>query len=158
MPCAIFSGYLGSELQAVNPRIKSIACPFTGETLTAVPALRPDVAVIHAQKADRAGNVLIAGIIGVQKEAVLAAQRAVATVEEIVDDLGTTGTNAIVLPVVDLERGRAGAGRRPAIVCARLLRARQRVLHGVGRDRARPRAVHGVDRRQRQASFGSRGA
>ena len=63
-----------------------------------MPALRPDVAMIHAQKADRAGNVLIAGIIGVQKEAVLAASRAIATVEEIVDDLGSTGTNAIVLP------------------------------------------------------------
>ena len=98
MPCAVFKGYLGSELVAVNPRIKSLACPFTGETLAAVPSLRPDVAVIHAQKADRAGNVLIAGIVGVQKEAVLAARRAVATVEEIVDDLGTTGSNAIVLP------------------------------------------------------------
>jgi len=54
--------------------------------------------VIHAQKADRAGNVLVAGIIGVQKEAVLASRRAIATVEEIVDDLGTTGTNAAVLP------------------------------------------------------------
>ena len=98
MPCAIFRGYQGSELRRVNPRIRSITCPFTGEELAAVPAHRPDVTVIHAQKADRAGNVLIAGIIGVQKEAVLAAKRAVATVEEIVDDLGTTGTNAVVLP------------------------------------------------------------
>jgi glutaconate CoA-transferase, subunit A len=115
MPCAIFKGYLGSELPAVNPRIKSIACPFTGETLTAVPALRPDVAVIHAQKADRAGNVLIAGIIGVQKEAVLAAQRAVATVEEIVDDLGTAGTNAIVLPAWTLSAvALAPGGARPS--------------------------------------------
>jgi len=115
MPCAVFKGYLGSELQAVNPRIKSLACPFTGETLAAVPALRPDVAVIHAQKADRAGNVLIAGIVGVQKEAVLAAQRAVATVEEIVDDLGTTGTNAIVLPSWTLSAvALAPGGARPS--------------------------------------------
>jgi glutaconate CoA-transferase subunit A len=98
LPCAVFRGYRGSELAAVNPRIKSIDCPFTGERLAAVPALRPDVAIIHAQKADRAGNVLIAGIVGVQKEAVLSAARAIATVEEIVDDLGTTGTNAVVLP------------------------------------------------------------
>jgi glutaconate CoA-transferase subunit A len=98
MPCAIFRGYLGSDLRRVNPQIRSITCPFTGETLAAVPALRPDVAIVHAQKADRAGNVLIAGIIGVQKEAVLAARRAIATVEEIVDDLGTAGTNAVVLP------------------------------------------------------------
>lgn len=98
MPCAVFRGYLGSELRRVNPRIKSVTCPFTGQELAAVPALRPDVTIVHAQKADRAGNVLITGIVGVQKEAVLAASRAIATVEEIVDDLGTTGTNALVLP------------------------------------------------------------
>jgi glutaconate CoA-transferase subunit A len=98
MPCAVFRGYLGSELASVNPRIRSITCPFTGETLAAVPALRPDVTIVHAQKADRRGNVLISGIVGVQKEAVLAAARAIVTVEEVVDDLGTTGTNAVVLP------------------------------------------------------------
>jgi glutaconate CoA-transferase subunit A len=98
MPSAFFRGYAGSDLPKVNARIKSIACPFTGEILAAVPALRPDVTVIHAQKADREGNVLVAGIIGVQKEAVLAATRAIATVEEVVDDLGSTGTNATVLP------------------------------------------------------------
>ena len=70
---------------------------------------------IHAQKADRAGNVLVAGIIGVQKEAVLAAQRAIATVEEIVDDLGTTGTNAIVLPSWTLSAvAVAPGGARPS--------------------------------------------
>ena len=115
MPCAILKGYLGSELAAVNARIKSIVCPFTGEMLTAVPALRPDVTVVHAQRADRAGNVLIAGIIGVQKEAVLSAGRSVATVEEIVDDLGTTGTNAIVLPSWTLNAvALAPGGARPS--------------------------------------------
>jgi glutaconate CoA-transferase subunit A len=98
LPLALFRGYIGSELARVNPRIRSIECPFTGEKLAAVPALRPDVAIVHAQKADRAGNVLVAGIVGVQKEAVLSARVAIATVEEIVDDLGTTGTNAVVLP------------------------------------------------------------
>ena len=115
MPCAILKGYLGSELAAVNARIKSIVCPFTGEMLTAVPALRPDVTVVHAQRADRAGNVLIAGIIGVQKEAVLSAGRSVATVEEVVDDLGTTGTNAIVLPSWTLNAvALAPGGARPS--------------------------------------------
>ena len=98
LPCAVFRGYLGSDLPRVNPRIASITCPFTGERLAAVPAHRPDVAVIHAQKADHAGNVLLAGIIGIQKEAVLASRRAIVTVEEVVEDLGTTGTNAVVLP------------------------------------------------------------
>ena len=99
LPCGIFRGYLGSDLSRVNPRIRTVQCPFSGEALAAVPALRPDVTVIHAQKADRTGNVLISGIVGVQKEAALAATRAViVTVEEVVDDLGTKGTNAVVLP------------------------------------------------------------
>jgi glutaconate CoA-transferase, subunit A len=98
MPCAIFRGYQGSELARVNPNIKSITCPFTGESLAAIPALKPDVAIIHAQKADRAGNVLVEGIVGVQKEAVLAASRAIATVEEIVGRFEGVGTNAVILP------------------------------------------------------------
>ncbi len=98
LPCAVFRGYAGTGLPKVNPNIKFIQCPFTGETLASVPAHRPDVAVIHAQKADRAGNVLIDGIVGVQKEVVLAAKRAIVTVEEIVDDLGPRSHNAVVLP------------------------------------------------------------
>ena len=97
MPFAAFRGYRGSGLQAVNPNIRSIECPFTGETISAVPAIAPDVTFIHAQKADRKGNVLVDGILGVQKEAVLAADRAVVTVEEIVDDL-SAHPNACVLP------------------------------------------------------------
>ncbi len=98
MPCAIFKGYLGSDLARVNPNIKFITCPFTGESLASVPALRPDVAIVHAQKADRAGNVLVEGIVGVQKEAVLASARSIVTVEEIVDRFEGIGTNAVILP------------------------------------------------------------
>ena len=98
MPAAFFRGYVGSDLAAVNPNVRFIDCPFTGERLAAVPALRPDVAIVHAQKADREGNVLLEGIVGVQKEAVLAARRSLVTVEEIVDALPRTHPNAIVLP------------------------------------------------------------
>jgi glutaconate CoA-transferase subunit A len=98
LPCAVFRGYVGGDLPKVNSKIKYIQCPFTGETLASVPAHKPDVAVIHAQKADSAGNVLIEGIVGVQKEAVLAAKRAIVTVEEIVDDLGPRSLNATILP------------------------------------------------------------
>src|SRR5471030_3059033 len=70
LPCAIFRGYIGADLAKVNPNIKHVTCPFTGEQLAAVPSIRPDSAVIHALKADRAGNVLLEGIVGVQKEAV----------------------------------------------------------------------------------------
>jgi len=98
MPCAIFRGYKGSDLAKVNPNIKSVRCPFTGEDLAAVPAHRPDVTIVHAQKADRAGNVLLEGIIGVQKEAVLAARTAIVTVEEIVERFEGVGTNGVILP------------------------------------------------------------
>lgn len=97
LPLAVLRGYVGSDLPKVNDQIKFIECPFTGERLAAVPSIRPDVAVIHAQRADRKGNVLIEGIVGVQKEAVLAAKRSIVTVEEIVDDLGAS-VNACVLP------------------------------------------------------------
>jgi glutaconate CoA-transferase subunit A len=86
MPCALMRGYLGTDL-AARTRVEPVACPFTGEQLVAVPALRPDVAVVHAQEADREGNVQLWGIPGVQKEAVLCASRAVVTVERIVDEL-----------------------------------------------------------------------
>src|SRR5258708_33225915 len=98
LPCAIFRGYIGVDLPKVNPRIRRVTCPFTGEKLAAVPALRPEAAVIHALKADRAGNVLLEGIAGVQKEAVFAAKRSIVTVEEIVEDFGTRSFNAVILP------------------------------------------------------------
>jgi glutaconate CoA-transferase subunit A len=97
LPFAVLRGYQGSDLVKVNPRIKFIECPFTGEQLAAVPSVRPDVTVIHAQKADRKGNVLLWGILGVQKEAALAAKRCIVTVEEIVDQLDAP-MNACVLP------------------------------------------------------------
>lgn len=98
LPCAVFRGYIGAGLKAVNPNIRSVTCPFTGEELAAVPALNPDVGIIHAQKANRRGDVLIEGITGVQKEVVLAAKRAIVTVEEVVEDFDGVHVNACVLP------------------------------------------------------------
>jgi glutaconate CoA-transferase, subunit A len=98
LPCAVFRGYLGTGLPAINPDIRSLTCPFTGEELACVPALRPDVTFIHAQQASRRGDVLIEGIIGVQKVAALAAKRCVVTVEEIVESLDEVHPNACVLP------------------------------------------------------------
>ena len=97
-PCAVFRGYRGAGLADVNQNIKAVICPFTGERLAAVPALRPDVTFIHAQKANKRGDVLVEGIIGILKEAVLAAKRAVVTVEEVVDDFAGLHPNLTVLP------------------------------------------------------------
>lgn len=98
LPCAVLRGYVGAGLPEVNPNIRSVTCPFTGEVLAAVPALRPDVTVIHAQRANRDGDVLAEGIIGVQKQAALAARRVVVTVEEVVDTFEGLHPNACVLP------------------------------------------------------------
>ena len=86
MPCALLRGYIGTDLEQ-HTRVERVTCPFTGEVLAAVPALNPDVAIVHAQEADRAGNVQLWGIPGVQKEAILAADRSLVTVERIVDEL-----------------------------------------------------------------------
>ncbi|HEU4424779.1 MAG TPA: CoA-transferase, partial [Pilimelia sp.] len=87
----------GTGLAAHNPNVQPITCPFTGEVLTALPAIRLDAAVIHAQRADSRGNVQLWGITGVQKEAVLSATRSLVTVEEVVTELDPR-PGAIVLP------------------------------------------------------------
>jgi glutaconate CoA-transferase subunit A len=86
LPFGVLRGYVGTDL-ATHTNVATITCPFTGEQLCAVPALNPDVAIVHAQEADRAGNVQLWGIPGVQKEAVLAATRSLVTVERIVEEL-----------------------------------------------------------------------
>ncbi len=97
LPFAVLRGYRGTDLAKHTPTIAPITCPFTGEVLTAVPALHPDVAIVHAQRADRQGNVQLWGLTGVQKEAVLAARRSLVTVEEVVDRLDPR-PGAVVLP------------------------------------------------------------
>jgi glutaconate CoA-transferase subunit A len=97
LPFAVLRGYVGTDLIARSDQIRPITCPFTGELLTAVSALRPDVTIVHAQRADRSGNVQMWGITGVQKEAVLAARRSLVTVEEIVDAL-TPVPDQVILP------------------------------------------------------------
>jgi glutaconate CoA-transferase, subunit A len=96
LPFAVLRGYTGTDLEP-RTNVRPIVCPFTGEVLNAVPALRPDVAIVHAQRADRRGNVQLWGIVGIQKEAVLAADRSLVTVEEIVDELDPR-PGAIVIP------------------------------------------------------------
>jgi glutaconate CoA-transferase subunit A len=97
LPFAVMRGYRGTDLPEHTANIRPITCPFTGEELTAVPALELDAAIVHAQRADREGNVQMWGLTGVQKEAVLAAKRSLVTVEEIVDELEPV-PNAVVLP------------------------------------------------------------
>lgn len=97
LPFSVLRGYQGSDLPRHNTNIRFIRCPFTNEELAVSPAIRPDVTIIHAQKADRRGNVLLWGILGVQKEAAMAAKRVIVTVEQIVDRLEAP-PNACILP------------------------------------------------------------
>jgi glutaconate CoA-transferase, subunit A len=97
LPFAVLRGYAGTDLAARSDSVALVDCPFTGQQLTAVRALNPDITVIHAQQADRRGNVMLWGLSGVQKEAVLAASRAVVTVEETVDELEPR-PHSVVLP------------------------------------------------------------
>jgi glutaconate CoA-transferase, subunit A len=97
LPFAMLRGYLGTDLPSVNEGIRSVQCPFTGERLAAVRALNPDVTILHAQRADRQGNVALHGIVGAQREAALAARALIVTVEEIVEEL-PPAMNGIVLP------------------------------------------------------------
>ena len=88
LPFGVLRGYIGTDLAAVNPRIRSVECPFTGERLATVPAINPDVTILHAQRADRAGQRRDrTASSGAQREAALAARALIVTVEEIVDEL-----------------------------------------------------------------------
>ncbi len=113
LPFAVMRGYAGTDLVA-HTQVKSITCPFTGEELAAVPALRPDVAIVHAQESDGEGNVQLWGIPGVQKEAVLAAKRSLVTVERIVKRLEPR-PGGLVIPdwVIDAVAPAPG-GSRPS--------------------------------------------
>lgn len=97
LPFGVLRGYAGTGLAAMTGSVAAIDCPFTGERLSAVKSVRPDLTVIHAQQADPDGNVMFWGISGVQKEAVLAANHALVTVEEIVPKL-IPRAHATVLP------------------------------------------------------------
>ncbi len=108
LPFGVLRGYRGGDLPA-HTRVATITCPFTGETLAAVPAHRPDVGIVHAQRADRHGNVQLWGILGVQKEVVLASARSIVTVEEVVDELEPR-PGAIVLPSWTIDAVAVAAG------------------------------------------------
>src|SRR4249920_1211421 len=97
LPFGMLRGYVGTDLSQVNPEVSEVCCPYTNASIATVPAINPDVTVLHAQRADRQGNVLIQGIVGAQKEAALAAKQLVVTVEEIAETLDAP-MNAIVLP------------------------------------------------------------
>ena len=86
LPFYPLRSYVDSDLPRVNPRIRPIASPYGDETIYAVPPLKPDVAIIHAQRASAGGDTQVWGLLGCQKEAAFAADRVIIVVEEVVDE------------------------------------------------------------------------
>ncbi len=122
LPFGVLRGYAGTDL-VKHTSVKTIECPFTGERLAAVRALRPDVGIVHAQRADRKGNVQLWGISGVQKETVLASARSIVTVEEVVDELSPVA-GCGDHPWLGGDGGGGRTPRRPPLLRAGLLRPR----------------------------------
>ncbi len=99
LPFFPLRSYLGADQPQVNPRIRFVASPYGDGEVAVVPPLKPDVAIIHAQRADLQGNTQIWGLLGVQKEAAFAAERVIVVVEEIVDeDVIRSDPNRTVIP------------------------------------------------------------
>ena len=144
LPFAVLRGYVGTDLLQHSPTVATVECPFTGERLAAVRALCPDVAVVHAQQADRDGNVQLWGITGVQKEAVLASRRSLVTVEEIVDELVPAPWRGRTAELGG-HRRRPCPRRRFPLVRPRLHRPRRRLLRCLGRYKPGSREVRYLD-------------
>ncbi|HVA73225.1 MAG TPA: CoA-transferase [Acidimicrobiales bacterium] len=114
LPFGILRGYSGTGLPAHTKNIATVACPFTGEEIAAVPALNPDVGIVHAQQADREGNVQMWGITGVQKEAILASSRSLVTVEEVVERIDLRPGGVIIPHWVVTAVAHAPGGSHPS--------------------------------------------
>ncbi|NNN19755.1 MAG: CoA transferase subunit A [Acidimicrobiaceae bacterium] len=114
LPFAVMRGYQGTGLDTYTSTVAPISCPFTGEELRAVAAINPDLSVIHAQRADRKGNVQLWGITGIQKEAVLAGKRSLVTVEEIVDELDRRPGDVILPSWLITAVAQSSGGSRPS--------------------------------------------
>jgi glutaconate CoA-transferase, subunit A len=99
LPFWTLRNYMGTDLPRVNPQIRTVSCPYTGEVLATVPALNPDVTIVHGQRADAQGNTQIWGLLGVQKEAAFASERVIVVVEELVGEaLIRADPNRTVIP------------------------------------------------------------
>jgi glutaconate CoA-transferase subunit A len=86
LPFWTLRNYMGTDLPKANRSIRTVSCPYTGELLATVPALNPDVTIVHAQRCDQQGNTQIWGLLGVQKEAAFASKKVIVVVEEVVDE------------------------------------------------------------------------
>ncbi len=138
MPFTVMKGYAGTSLPDNTKNVAFIDCPFTGETVAAVAAINPDVGIVHAQRADREGNIQIWGIAGVQREVLLASTRTIVTVEEVVDELDPRPRD-IVIPAMAVDFVcEVPGGARPSYALGYYERDNEayRAWDGISRDRS----------------------
>ena len=148
LPFFPLRSYFETDLPKANPLIRPIRSPYGDETVYAVPPLKPDVTVVHAQRADADGNTQMWGLLGCQKEAAFAAERVIVVVEELVDEAGHPRRSQPHRdPRPDRGRGGGGAVRRPSLVRPGRLRPRQPLLPRLGRHQPRGRHDAGLARR-----------
>ena len=152
-PFGVLRGYAGTDLAERRERPRSSSARSPASSWPRCRRTAPTSGIVHAQQADRSGNVQLWGIIGVQKETVLASARTLVTVEEVVDELEPL-PGAVVLPSWVVDAVAPAPGGAHPVLRARLLRARQRLLRALGRDRPRPRPLHRLD--DARASTGTR--
>ena len=138
LPFGLIRGYIGTDLPSKNPLIRSVRCPYTGEQIATVRAVNPDVTILHAQRADRRGNVAIEGIVGAAREAAFAAKKLLVTVEEIVPEM-KPAMNGVLLPhFVVTAIAHCPGGAWPSYVHGRYARDNDFYLRwdAIARDRA----------------------
>lgn len=137
LPFAVMRGYTGTGLDKQTSTVAPIVCPFTGEELRAVAAINPDLSVIHAQRADRKGNVQLWGITGIQKEAVLASRKSLVTVEEIVDELDHRPGDVVIPSWLITAVAESPGGSRPSYAAGYYQRDNDFYISwdGISRDR-----------------------
>ena len=150
LPFFPLRSYFETDLPVANPLIRPIQSPYGEETIYAVPPLRPDVAIVHAQRASAGGDTQVWGLLGCQKEAAFAAERVIVVVEEVVDEAVDPGRpEPDDHPGPDRRRGRRRAVGRASVVRPGRLRPRQPVLSRLGsrspatRRRSRPGCANG---------------
>jgi glutaconate CoA-transferase subunit A len=116
LPFGTMRAIPATDLTKFTSAVAAMTCPFTGEPVTAIRAINPDVAVIHAQRADKQGNVQLWGITGIDKEAVLAASRVIVTVEEICERLDPVASGIVIPSWIISAIVHVPGGARPSYV------------------------------------------
>lgn len=152
LPFGLIRGYIGTDLAEKNPRIRQVTCPYTGEAIATVPAVNPDVTILHAQRADRRGNVAIEGIVGAAREAAFAARKLLVTVEEVVQELPPAMNNLLLPHFVVTAIAHCPGGAWPSYVHGRYARDNDFYLRWDAISRDRAQFTHWIERHVRATS------